>query len=145
MVKIVPPNQYTIPEMRRIKRIHFVGIGGVGMCGIAEVLLNQGYEISGSDIKVSPVTQRLASHGAQIFIGHQEANVRGAHVVVVSTAVTEENHRTNGCARSPYSGCATGPNVSRTNALSPWYCRRRNPWENHLLLHWLPQFWLLED
>jgi UDP-N-acetylmuramate--alanine ligase len=77
--------------MRRIKRIHFVGIGGVGMCGIAEVLLNQGYDISGSDIRVSPVTQRLADLGAQIFIGHQEANVRGAHVVVVSTAVTEEN------------------------------------------------------
>ncbi|MGY8839490.1 UDP-N-acetylmuramate--L-alanine ligase [Candidatus Njordibacter sp. Uisw_039] len=77
--------------MRRIKRIHFVGIGGVGMCGIAEVLLNQGYEISGSDIKVSPVTQRLASQGAQVFIGHQDANVRGAHVVVVSTAVAEEN------------------------------------------------------
>ena len=91
MVKFTPPNQYTIPEMRRIKRIHFVGIGGVGMCGIAEVLLNQGYEISGSDIKVSPVTQRLASQGAQVFIGHQDANVRGAHVVVVSTAVAEEN------------------------------------------------------
>jgi len=91
VVKIIPPNQYTIPEMRRIKRIHFVGIGGVGMCGIAEVLLNQGYDISGSDIRVSPVTQRLADLGAQIFIGHQEANVRGAHVVVVSTAVTEEN------------------------------------------------------
>ena len=91
MVKIIAPNQYTIPEMRRIKRIHFVGIGGVGMCGIAEVLLNQGYDISGSDIRVSPVTQRLADLGAQIFIGHQEANVRGAHVVVVSTAVTEEN------------------------------------------------------
>ena len=71
---MIPPNQYTIPEMRRIKRIHFVGIGGVGMCGIAEVLLNQGYEISGSDIKVSPVTQRLASHGAQIFIGHQNGS-----------------------------------------------------------------------
>ncbi len=91
MVKFIPPNQYTIPEMRRIKSIHFVGIGGVGMCGIAEVLLNQGYSISGSDIRVSPVTQRLASLGAQVFIGHQEANVRGAHVVVVSTAVTEEN------------------------------------------------------
>lgn len=91
MVKVTPPNQYTIPEMRRIRRIHFVGIGGVGMCGIAEVLLNQGYEISGSDIKLSPVTERLASQGAQIFIGHQESNVQGAHVVVVSTAVTEEN------------------------------------------------------
>ena len=91
MVKITPPHQYNIPEMRRIKRIHFVGIGGVGMCGIAEVLLNQGYQISGSDLKLSPVTERLAGQGAHIFIGHQEANVRGAHVVVVSTAVTETN------------------------------------------------------
>lgn len=91
MVKITPPHQYTIPEMRRIRSIHFVGIGGVGMCGIAEVLLNQGYAISGSDLKVSPATQRLAGQGAKIHIGHQEANVRGAHVVVVSTAVSEEN------------------------------------------------------
>ena len=56
------------PEMRRIRRIHFVGIGGVGMCGIAEVLLNLGYEVSGSDLKASPVTERLESFGAQIFI-----------------------------------------------------------------------------
>ena len=55
------------PEMRRIRRIHFVGIGGVGMCGIAEVLLNLGYEVSGSDLKASPVTERLESFGAEIF------------------------------------------------------------------------------
>jgi len=59
------------PEMRRIRRIHFVGIGGVGMCGIAEVLLNLGYQVSGSDLKASPVTERLESFGAQIFIGHR--------------------------------------------------------------------------
>lgn len=53
------------PKMGRIRRIHFVGIGGVGMCGIAEVLLNLGYEVSGSDLKASPVTERLESFGAR--------------------------------------------------------------------------------
>mgnify|MGYP001141029759 CR=1 FL=1 len=56
------------PEMRRIKRIHFVGIGGSGMCGIAEVLLNQGYEISGSDISQGPSIRRLQAAGATVFI-----------------------------------------------------------------------------
>ena len=78
-------------HMRRINKIHFVGIGGVGMCGIAEVLLNQGYQVSGSDIRISPVTERLASQGATILIGHKETNVRGVHVVVTSTAVADDN------------------------------------------------------
>ncbi|WP_232522434.1 UDP-N-acetylmuramate--L-alanine ligase [Marinimicrobium alkaliphilum] len=77
--------------MRRIRRIHFVGIGGAGMSGIAEVLLNQGYEISGSDLKESSVTQRLANMGAKIFIGHQASNIEGADVVVNSSAVTQSN------------------------------------------------------
>ncbi len=80
-----------VPEMRRIHRIHFVGIGGVGMCGIAEVLLNQGYQISGSDIRSSPVTDRLDSLGVKVFIGHASHNVVGADVVVISTAVCEDN------------------------------------------------------
>src|SRR5207245_1168111 len=69
----------------KIQRIHFVGIGGIGMSGIAEVLLNLGYKISGSDLKTSPVTQRLASLGATIFEGHTPDNVTGADVVVVSS------------------------------------------------------------
>ncbi|MGI9278937.1 MAG: UDP-N-acetylmuramate--L-alanine ligase [Endozoicomonas sp.] len=80
-----------IPEMRRIKRIHFVGIGGSGMCGIAEVLKNQGYQISGSDIRRSPVTKRLEDQGITVFIGHEAENVKGADVVVTSTAVASEN------------------------------------------------------
>lgn len=80
-----------IPEMRRIRRIHFVGIGGAGMCGIAEVLLNQGYEISGSDIKAGKVTERLKRLGATIFIGHRSENVEQADVLVVSTAIDNEN------------------------------------------------------
>ena len=80
-----------IPEMRRISQIHFVGIGGSGMNGIAEVLMNQGYRISGSDIQDSATTQRLKSLGADIFIGHAGSNVANADVVVVSSAVNEEN------------------------------------------------------
>ncbi|MFW1677569.1 UDP-N-acetylmuramate--L-alanine ligase [Pontibacter sp. JAM-7] len=86
-----PATMHEIPEMRRIRRIHFIGIGGVGMCGIAEVLLNQGYDISGSDLKVSATTQRLVQLGMEIFIGHAADNVATADVVVVSTAVNEEN------------------------------------------------------
>ncbi len=82
---------YQVPEMRRVKTIHFVGIGGVGMCGIAEVLLNQGYQVQGSDARSSAVTQRLQQLGAHVFIGHQAANVRQADVLVVSTAIKEDN------------------------------------------------------
>ena len=80
-----------IPEMRRIRNIHFIGIGGAGMCGIAEVLLNQGYHISGSDIRRSSNTERLETLGAEVFIGHSEENVAQAAVVVVSTAIDESN------------------------------------------------------
>lgn len=82
---------HEVPEMRRIRRIHFIGIGGAGMSGIAEVLINQGYEISGSDIKASNVTARLEQKGAIIFIGHAAENVKGAHVVVNSSAVNQTN------------------------------------------------------
>ena len=75
----------------KIQRIHFVGIGGIGMSGIAEVLLNLGYKISGSDLKSSAVTQRLAALGAQIFEGHQADNISGADVVVTSSAVSIDN------------------------------------------------------
>jgi len=74
-----------------IRRIHFVGIGGIGMSGIAEVLLNLGYNISGSDLKSSPVTQRLVSLGATAFEGHRAENVAGAEVVVTSSAITTDN------------------------------------------------------
>ncbi|MCP5077869.1 MAG: UDP-N-acetylmuramate--L-alanine ligase, partial [Psychromonas sp.] len=76
-----------IPEMRRVKQIHFVGIGGAGMGGIAEVLAYEGYKITGSDIAENPVVKRLRSLGAEIFIGHQQENIYGASVVVVSTAI----------------------------------------------------------
>ena len=80
-----------IPEMRRVQQIHFIGIGGAGMSGIAEILLNEGYRISGSDIADGPVTQRLAQAGAQIFIGHAAENIAGSSVVVVSSAIKADN------------------------------------------------------
>lgn len=85
------PQTTDVPEMRRIKRIHFVGIGGAGMCGIAEVLLNQGYEISGSDRVDSAVTQRLTELGARVRIGHDAANVERVDVVVTSSAIGPGN------------------------------------------------------
>src|ERR1700754_1916525 len=75
----------------KAQRVHFIGIGGIGMSGIAEILLNLGYPVSGSDLKRSPVTERLCGLGATIFEGHAAANVVGASVVVVSSAVNEAN------------------------------------------------------
>ena len=98
-----------VRRMRRIRRIHFVGIGGVGMCGIAEVLLNLGYEVSGSDLKESASTERLQSFGAQIFIGHQAGNVAGADVLVVSSAINSAN---------PEVALALASVISASNALS---------------------------
>lgn len=80
-----------IPEMRRVKSIHFIGIGGAGMSGIAEVLLTEGYQITGSDLHSNQVTERLEALGATIYIGHQASYVNAASVVVVSTAINEDN------------------------------------------------------
>jgi len=75
----------------KIQRIHFVGIGGIGMSGIAEVLLNLGYKVSGSDLKSSAATQRLAGLGATTFEGHRTENISGAEVVVTSSAIAADN------------------------------------------------------
>jgi UDP-N-acetylmuramate--alanine ligase len=75
----------------KVKRVHFVGIGGAGMSGIAEVLATQGYRVSGSDLNESAVTRRLAGMGVHVAIGHAAANARGADAVVVSTAVADDN------------------------------------------------------
>lgn len=75
----------------KVKRIHFIGVGGSGMSGIAEVLVNQGYDVSGSDLAESATTKRLAAAGIRVHIGHQASNVAEADAVVVSTAVKEDN------------------------------------------------------
>ena len=76
---------------KKIKHIHFVGIGGIGMSGIAEVLLNLGYKVSGSDLRESDTTQRLRSLGGEVRIGHREENITTPHVVVISSAVKADN------------------------------------------------------
>ena len=76
---------------RKKRHIHFVGIGGIGMCGLAEVLLNLGHQVSGSDLKSSDIIRRLSEMGAEVAIGHSGLNVRGAEVVVVSSAVPGDN------------------------------------------------------
>lgn len=79
------------PMRQFVRRVHFVGIGGVGMSGIAQVLLNLGFSVSGSDLKETELTRRLRRAGARIGIGHAAARARGAEVVVVSSAVPEAN------------------------------------------------------
>jgi len=75
----------------KIEKIHFVGIGGIGMSGIAEVLLNLGYKVSGSDLRASDITERLAGFGAEIGIGHKADNLKNVDVVVISSAVHDDN------------------------------------------------------
>lgn len=84
-------NAHNTSTLGNIERIHFVGIGGTGMCGIAEVLSNLGYKVSGSDIKESNVTQRLADLGVKITIGHKRENITKVDVVVASTAIDRSN------------------------------------------------------
>jgi UDP-N-acetylmuramate--alanine ligase len=76
---------------RKIQKLHFIGIGGIGMSGIAELLLNLGYRVSGSDLKKSPATERLAALGGEIYLGHAAGNIAGADVVVISSAVRPDN------------------------------------------------------
>ncbi len=87
----MPIRQWQAGGMGRVRAIHFVGIGGAGMSGIAEVLLNLGYRVSGSDIADNAATRRLASLGAQIRRGHAPGHIAGVDVVVTSTAVKEDN------------------------------------------------------
>ncbi|MCK7595890.1 UDP-N-acetylmuramate--L-alanine ligase [Microbulbifer sp. CAU 1566] len=84
-------SHYQVPAMRRIRRIHFIGVGGAGMSGIAEVLQNQGYEVSGSDLRESKVTERLRSLGIKVQIGHSAENVSDVDVVVNSSAIYGDN------------------------------------------------------
>lgn len=82
-------NQTRLPH--DIGPIHFVGIGGIGMSGIAEVLINHGFRVQGSDLRETPITKRLAEKGAKIFIGQRAANLKGAAVVVISSAIKAGN------------------------------------------------------
>ncbi len=85
------PHSHPVQALGNVDRIHFVGIGGTGMSGIAEVLCNLGYQVSGSDIKASPVTDRLQAMGVKVYYEHVASNVTGVDVVVTSTAVDRSN------------------------------------------------------
>src|SRR5712675_3536026 len=85
----------------RPQHLHFAGIGGIGMSGIAEVLLNLGYTITGSDLKMTPITDRLAAMGAKVYEGHAAANIAGAKALVVSSAVDEQNPEVQEARRLP--------------------------------------------
>jgi UDP-N-acetylmuramate--alanine ligase len=82
---------HTAANMGRVRRLHFIGIGGAGMSGIAELMANLGYEVAGSDQRESEVTRRLRERGVEVFIGHSAEQVTGADAVVVSTAIDEAN------------------------------------------------------
>jgi len=101
-----------MPRMSRIRRIHFVGIGGTGMSGIAEVLLNLGYEVSGSDLQNNTNTRRLAELGANIRIGHGAGNIADAEVVVISSAVNRTNIEVDAARRQKI------PVISRAEMLA---------------------------
>ena len=94
--------QYSVPGMKRIKSIHFVGIGGSGMCGIAEVLINQGYEVSGSDLKEAEATLRLRSLGALVSNKHDPKLVESADLVVLSSAISKENAEVRAARKRNY-------------------------------------------
>ena len=79
------------PLFSKKTRVHFVGIGGIGMSGIAEVLLNLGYPVSGSDLKATATTKRLREFGGNLFLGHKVDHVKDADVVVISSAVRDDN------------------------------------------------------
>ncbi|KXX63635.1 UDP-N-acetylmuramate--L-alanine ligase [Marichromatium gracile] len=83
--------QHTAANMGRVRRLHFIGIGGAGMSGIAELMANLGYEVSGSDLRESEVTRRLAGLGVEIHVGHRAEQVVDVDAVVVSTAIDEDN------------------------------------------------------
>ena len=104
--------RYSQHGMSRIRRIHFIGIGGTGMSGIAEVLLNLGYIVSGSDQGQNAVTERLKGLGAQVFKGHQADHVEGVEVVVVSTAIQGTNPELEAALRFKI------PVISRAEMLS---------------------------
>ena len=91
MRSMTPESERAVTRMRRIRRVHFVGIGGAGMCGIAEIVLTQGYQVSGSDQHDSDVMARLRTLGATVYVGHAAAHVQDVDAVVVSTAIPAVN------------------------------------------------------
>ena len=117
---------------KRYQHIHFIGIGGIGMSGIAELLLNLGYKVSGSDQKLSDLTKRLEKLGADVYSGHDPRNVMGADVVVVSSAISQDNTRVPGGAKAP-EGPSYPPrgDAGRADAPQIFGAGGRSPRKNH--------------
>ena len=111
--------------------VHFIGIGGIGMSGIAEVLHNLGYRVQGSDQADSANVQRLRDKGIECFVGHTAENLGDAEVVVVSTADQEVQSGTEGGARKAAADRAARRNAGRADALPPGDRDRRNPRQDH--------------
>ena len=107
----------TFGMKRRVRRVHFVGIGGIGMSGIAEVLLNMGYRVAGSDLAESETTQRLRRLGAEIRIGHRPENLEDTDVVVISSAVrTAVSSASASCSSVSFTGGLLSLKVSSHGA-----------------------------
>ena len=104
--------------MRRVRRVHFVGVGGAGMGGIAEVLQTLGFEVSGSDLKATNMTRRLEELGVNVGIGHRAANVSNADVVVTSTAVPDDNPELEAARLRAVPVDSPSPDARRADALS---------------------------
>jgi UDP-N-acetylmuramate--alanine ligase len=117
-----PKNSLRV-EAQKDKRIHFVGVGGVGMGGIAEVLLNLRYQVSGSDLHENRITRHLVALGAQVALGHDARHIEGADAVVVSTAVEGDNPRLwlRPLARPGAAACG---DAGRTHVVAPGIAKR---------------------
>jgi len=113
-----------------IKHIYFVGIGGVGMSGIAEVLLNLGYKVSGSDMHLTETTERLQKLGATIFQGHSESHISDADVVVTSSAVKPTNPEVTEARTRAIPVIPRAEMLAELMRLKIRHCRRRGPWKN---------------
>ena len=134
------PKQYNIEMFFKPQPVHFVGIGGIGMSGLAEVLLELGYRVSGSDLKLSPATERLAARGAVIFEGHAAANVGGAKAVVVSSAVRADNPEVVEARRLAIPGDPARRAAGRADAPEVRHRGRRAATARPPPLRWSPRF-----
>ena len=115
--------------------IHFVGIGGIGMSGIAELLLNLGYRVSGSDLRASEITANLARLGGSIHVGHRAEQIQGADVVVVSSAIDPANPEVVAAGQSAIPVIPRAEMLAELMRLEVLRCHCRRPWKD---LHHFP-------
>ena len=114
------------------KKIHCIGIGGIGLSAVAEILMARGYDISGSDMRESDMTAKLAHDGAQIYIGHKAENVDGKDLIIYSSAISMENPE---LAKAKELGIPAVTRAQALGALMAEYCNFRNSWENDNDIH----------